>query len=72
MAEESRLTIRINPEKRQALKSKAEAEGKNTTEILMEFIDQYLGIQQQHNNPLEQRVSRLEQIVEEKLGELAA
>ncbi|MHC5897304.1 hypothetical protein [Nostoc sp.] len=72
MAEESRLTIRINPEKRQALKSKAEAEGKNTTEILMEFIDQYLGIQQQHNSPLEQRVSRLEQIVEEKLGELAA
>ncbi len=71
MAEEARLTIRINPEKRQALKDKAESEGKNTTEVLLEFIDQYLGIKRIHD-PLEQRVTRLEQIVEEKLGELAA
>lgn len=71
MAEESRLTIRINPEKRQALKDKAESEGKNTTEVLTEFIDQYLGIKQ-HRDPLELRVTRLEKIVEEKLGESAA
>ncbi|MBH8566763.1 hypothetical protein I8748_32205 [Nostoc sp. CENA67] len=71
MAEEARLTIRINPDKRKALKAKAEAEGKNTTEVLTEFIDQYLGIKQLHN-PLEQRVTRLEKIVEEHLGESAA
>ncbi|MCM0590790.1 MAG: hypothetical protein HEQ35_17730 [Gloeotrichia echinulata IR180] len=71
MAEEARLTIRINPEKRKALKDKAESEGKNTTEVLLEFIDQYLGIKH-INDPLEQRVTRLEQIVSEKLGELAA
>ncbi|MCC5644736.1 hypothetical protein LC607_17685 [Nostoc sp. CHAB 5824] len=71
MAEESRLTIRISPEKRDALKDKAKAEGKNTTEILMEFIDQYLGLRQ-HSSPIEQRVTRLERIVEEKLGELVA
>ncbi|RCJ20188.1 hypothetical protein A6S26_05550 [Nostoc sp. ATCC 43529] len=71
MAEESRLTIRISPDKRKALKEKAESEGKNTTEVLMEFIDQYLGLKQLHN-PLEVRLTRLEQIVEEKLGESAA
>ncbi|PHJ59556.1 hypothetical protein VF14_08740 [Nostoc linckia z18] len=71
MAEESRLTIRINLDKREALKKKAEEEGKNVTEVLTEFIDQYLGLKQVAS-PLEMRVTRLEKIVEEKLGELAA
>ncbi len=71
MAEESRLTIRINPEKREALKKRAEEEGKNITEVLTEFIDQYIGLKQVAS-PLEVRVTRLEKIVEEKLGELAA
>jgi uncharacterized protein (DUF1778 family) len=71
MAEESRLTIRIDPSKRSALQSKAKKEGKNTTEILTNFIDQYLGIVQNESS-MEVRLERLEKIVEEKLGELLA
>jgi uncharacterized protein (DUF1778 family) len=71
MAEESRLTIRIDPTKRDALQLKAKKEGKNTTEVLTNFIDQYLGIVQNENS-MEVRLERLEKIVEEKLGELVA
>lgn len=72
MAEESRLTIRIDPMKRSALQSKAREEGKNTTEVITAFIDQYLGISQPENE-IETRLERLEKIVEEKLlGELIA
>lgn len=67
MAEETRLTIRISPEIRKALKEKAESEGKNTTEVMLGFINQYLGIER--SDPLEHRIARIEQIIEEKLGE---
>ncbi len=70
MAEQARLTIRIDPEKREALSRKAKQEGKNTTEVLTAFIDQYLGINIEMT--IEQRLSRVERIIEESLGELLA
>lgn len=74
MAEKARLTIRIEPEKREALSQKAKKEGKNSTEVVMAFIDSYLGIDGEES--FESRLSRLEKIVEDKLeqslGELTA
>lgn len=74
MAEKARLTIRIDPEKREALSRKARKEGKNSTEVVMAFIDSYLGIDGEES--FESRLSRLEKVVEEKLeqslGELVA
>lgn len=73
MAVETRLTIRLEERKRKALQDKAKEEGKKVTDVLVEFIDQYLG----HKEPdkvtqLERRMEKIELILEEKLGESAA
>ena len=75
--EASNLTIRIPLEIKEAFKKKAEEEGKNATEVLMQFISDYLGTQESPKQAsLEKRVSRLEYVIEQKLeaslGELFA
>lgn len=70
MAIETRLTIRIDESKRKALQEKAKKEGKTATDVLTEFIDWYLGISEGDKViQLEERVARVEKILEEKLGE---
>ena len=75
--EASNLTIRIPSETKEAFKKKAEQEGRTATEVLMQFITEYIEKQEAPKQAsLEKRMTRLEQIVEGKLeaslGELAA
>lgn len=76
MAIESRLTIRIEEETRTAFRSKVEAQGKTVTDVLLKFIKEYVETENLENNhdvaQIEQRVQRLESLVEECLGELVA
>ncbi|WP_375513465.1 hypothetical protein [uncultured Nostoc sp.] len=76
MAIESRLTIRIEEEIRTAFRSKVEAQGKTVTDVLLKFIKEYVETENSENNhdvaQIEQRVQRLESLVEECLGELVA
>jgi len=76
MAIESRLTIRIEEEMRTAFRSKVEAQGKTVTDVLLKFIKEYVETENSENNhdvaQIEQRVQRLESLVEECLGELVA
>ncbi|MBE9036034.1 hypothetical protein [aff. Roholtiella sp. LEGE 12411] len=76
MAIESRLTIRIEEEIRTAFRSKVEAQGKTVTDVLLNFIKEYVETENSENNhdvaQIEQRVQRLESLVEECLGELVA
>jgi hypothetical protein len=76
MAIESRLTIRIEEEMRTAFRSKVEAQGKTVTDVLLKFIKEYVETENLENNhdvaQIEQRVQRLESLVEECLGELVA
>ncbi len=68
---ESRLNIRISPEKKDAFYQKVKYEGKNATDVLIDLIDQYLGNKVESGEILElrQRVEKLEEVV---LGETAA
>ncbi|BCL39984.1 hypothetical protein [Nostoc sp. MS1] len=68
---ETRLNIRISPEKKDAFYEKVKQEGKNATDVLIELIDQYLGNKVESNDIVElrQRVAKLEELV---LGETAA
>lgn len=73
----SNLTIRIPFELKEAFKKKAESEGKNASEVLMQFIADYVDIQGAvDQSALERRVARIENILEKKLeaslGELVA
>lgn len=76
MAIESRLTIRIEEEIRTAFRSKVEAQGKTVTDVLLKFIKEYVETENSENGydvaQIEQRVQRLESLVEECLGELVA
>lgn len=76
MAIESRLTIRIEEDTRTAFRSKVEAQGKTVTDVLLKFIKEYVETENLENNhdvaQIEQRVQRLESLVEECLGELVA
>lgn len=73
MAVETRLTIRLEEAKRKALQDKAKKEGKKVTDVLIDFIDQYLGHKETDKvAQLEKRMERLEGILEEQLGESAA
>jgi len=76
MAIESRLTIRIEEEIRTAFRSKVEAQGKTVTDVLLKFIKEYVETENSENGhdvaQIEQRVQRLEFLVEECLGELVA
>ncbi|MEH1912781.1 hypothetical protein [Nostoc sp.] len=76
MAIESRLTIRIEEEIRTAFRSKVEAQGKTVTDVLLKFIKEYVETENSENShdvaQIEQRVQRLESLVEECLGELVA
>jgi uncharacterized protein (DUF1778 family) len=73
MAIETRLTIRLEESKRKALQEKAKQEGKKVTDVITDFIDQYLGLKEPDKVILlEKRLERVEQILEEKLGESAA
>ncbi|MBN3905630.1 MAG: hypothetical protein HWQ35_03325 [Nostoc sp. NMS1] len=76
MAIESRLTIRIEEEMRTAFRSKVEAQGKTVTDVLLKFIKEYVETENSENShdvaQIEQRVQRLESLVEECLGELVA
>jgi maltose-binding protein MalE len=68
---ESRLNIRISPEKKDAFYQKVKQDGKNATDVLIDLIDQYLGNKVESGEILElkQRVEKLEEVV---LGEIAA
>ena len=68
---ESRLNIRISPEKKEAFYEKVKQEGKNATDVLIDLIDQYLGVKAQSGEivELKQRVEKLEEAL---LGEAAA
>ncbi|MEO0684283.1 MAG: ribbon-helix-helix protein, CopG family [Cyanobacteria bacterium J06649_11] len=75
--EPSNLTIRIPLEVKEAFKKKAQNEGRNVSEVLMQFINEYLGNQESPKQlSLETRVARIENILEKKLeaslGESAA
>lgn len=76
MAIESRLTIRIEEDIRAAFRSKVEAQGKTVTDVLLKFIKEYVETENSENGhdvaQIEQRVQRLESLVEECLGELVA
>ncbi len=73
--EETRLNIRISPDKKDALQAKAKQDGKTITEVISSLIDQYLGV-----NPLpigeivelKQRLEKLEKEVRGSMGETAA
>lgn len=68
---ETRLNIRISPDKKDAFYQKVKQEGKNATDVLIDLIDQYLGNKVESGDILElrQRVAKLEEVV---LGETAA
>ncbi|MDJ0620336.1 MAG: hypothetical protein QNJ63_26960 [Calothrix sp. MO_192.B10] len=68
---ESRLNIRISPEKKDAFYQKVKQDGKNATDVIIDLIDQYLGNKVESGEILElkQRVEKLEEVV---LGEIAA
>ncbi len=68
---ESRLNIRISPQKKEAFYEKVKQEGKNATDVLIDLIDQYLGIKAQSGEivELKQRVEKLEEAL---LGEATA
>ncbi|YAF99302.1 MAG: hypothetical protein AB3A66_29580 (plasmid) [Nodularia sp. CChRGM 3473] len=68
---ETRINIRIAPEKKDAFYQKVKQEGKNATDVLIDLIDQYLGNKVESGDILElrQRVAKLEEMV---LGEIAA
>jgi len=77
VAIESRLTIRLEEEIRKAFRAKVETQGKTVTDVLVEFINQYLESESPQEriydvSHIEQRVQRLESLVEQCLGELAA
>jgi uncharacterized protein (DUF1778 family) len=73
MSIETRLTIRLEESKRKALQEKARKEGKKVTDVITDFIDQYLGFKEPDKViQLEKRLERVEQILEERLGESAA
>lgn len=77
MAIETRLTIRIEEEKRKAFQDKLKEDGKTATEVLIAFIDQYMGLANSTNKvdkvtQIERRLQRVEEILEERLGESAA
>ncbi|RUS97625.1 hypothetical protein DSM106972_083620 [Dulcicalothrix desertica PCC 7102] len=40
---ETRINVRISPEKKDALVRKAELEGKGITDVILNLIDDYLG-----------------------------
>lgn len=68
---ESRLNIRISPEKKDAFYQKVKQEGKNATDVLIDLIDQYLGSRAEQGEIVElrQRIEKLEEVL---LGEIAA
>jgi len=68
---ETRINIRISPEKREAFYKKVQQEGKSVTDVLTDLIDQYVGNKVETGEILElkQRVQKLEEVV---LGETAA
>ncbi|WP_375494911.1 hypothetical protein [uncultured Nostoc sp.] len=68
---ETRINIRISPEKREAFYSKVKEEGKSVTDVLTDLIDQYVGNKVETSEILElkQRVQKLEELM---LGETAA
>lgn len=68
---ESRLNIRISPEKKDAFYNKVKQEGKNATDVLIDLIDQYLGIKAESGEILELR-KRVEKLEEALLGEPVA
>ncbi len=68
---ETRLNIRISPEKKDAFYQKVKLEGKNATDVLIDLIDQYLGNKVPSGEILELR-QRLEKLEEVVLGEIAA
>ncbi|HLP88412.1 MAG TPA: DUF1778 domain-containing protein [Nostocaceae cyanobacterium] len=78
MAVESRLTIRLNQDIRDALRRKSEAEGKTVTEVIVSFIMEYLKQPTENTEgekaslTVEQRLERLESLIDRHLGELAA
>jgi len=77
MAIETRLTIRIEEEKRKAFQDKLKEDGKTATEVLIGFIDQYLGLSNSalkvdKVTQIELRLQKVEEILEQHLGELAA
>lgn len=79
VAIESRLTIRLEEEIRKAFRAKVEAQGKTVTDVLVEFIKEYLASETPEDKDrtydvaqIEQRVQRLESLIEQCLGELAA
>jgi uncharacterized protein (DUF1778 family) len=78
MAVESRLTIRLDQDIRDALRRKAEAEGKTVTEVILSFITEYLKQPTESTEgekaslTVEQRLERLESLIDRHLGELAA
>lgn len=63
---ETRINIRISPEKKQALVQKAESEGLGLTDVLLKLIDDYLS--EGKSTDLEKRLK----VLEEKVGKLAA
>ncbi len=69
---ETRINIRIAPEKKDAFLQKVKLEGKNVTDVLIDLIDQYVGNKAEAGGEileLKQRVQKLEEMV---LGETAA
>ena len=68
---ESRLNIRISPDKKDAFYQKVKQEGKNATDVLIDLIDHYLGIRAESGEivELKQRVQKLEEVL---LGETLA
>jgi redox-regulated HSP33 family molecular chaperone len=71
------LQIVIDPEKKQKFVSKVEAKGKNITDVLMEFVDNYVDDSEKiDNTEIIRRLEAVEQFVgmekSRLVGELSA
>jgi predicted CopG family antitoxin len=75
---ETQMNFRIPEEKKDAFLKKAKAEGTSASRLLLEFIDNYLGISSTSDeeiNSIKKKVAELEEFrerAEKILGELAA
>ncbi|MDF5725055.1 MAG: hypothetical protein PUP91_32315 [Rhizonema sp. PD37] len=67
---ESRINVRIPPDKKDAFQKKVESQGKKVTDVVLEMIEQYLQDETPvHVTDLAKRLEKLEQKI---LGESAA
>jgi hypothetical protein len=75
---ETQMNFRIDKDKKKAFYEKVKADGANASQILLKFIDEYLGvspINYEEIDGLKQKIADLEDFrdrTEKILGELAA